>query len=134
MATRKTTAAKPMTRKAPAPTTAAKATKPAAPAPSKTVIVVPVAPVGIEIPKTKHKLVRDSFTIPKVEYAVLAELKQRATRLMRPAKKGELLRAGIGALNAMSDKAFIAALASVPSLKTGRPKNPPAVKAPAKKA
>ncbi len=74
-------------------------------------------------PKPKHKLVRDSFTIPKNEYALLDDLKQRATRLTRPAKKSEILRAGIAALNAMSDKAFMTALGSVPSLKTGRPKH-----------
>ena len=76
-----------------------------------------------ETTKAKHKLVRDSFTIPKNEYLVLTELKQRAERLMRPAKKGELLRAGIGALAAMSDAAFLAAMRKVPSLKTGRPKD-----------
>ncbi|HKX42205.1 MAG TPA: hypothetical protein VJO99_13690, partial [Burkholderiaceae bacterium] len=74
--------------------------------------------------KPKHKLVRDSFTIPKVEYAVLEGLKLRAANLKRPTKKSELLRAGVAVLNAMSDKAFLAAVAGVPSLKTGRPKQP----------
>jgi len=73
--------------------------------------------------KPKGKLVRDSFTIPKTEYAVLDELKQRAARLTRPAKKSEILRAGISALNAMPDAAFLAALSGVPSLSTGRPKH-----------
>jgi hypothetical protein len=70
----------------------------------------------------KAKLLRDSFTIPENEYAVLAALKERATHLRRPAKKSELLRAGIAALQAMNDKAFLAVLGEVPSLKTGRPK------------
>ena len=69
----------------------------------------------------KPKLVRDSFTIPKAEYLVLEELKQRASKLARPAKKSEVLRAGIKALAAMSDLALLAALASVPTIKTGRP-------------
>jgi len=73
-------------------------------------------------PDKRQKLVRDSFTIPKNEYAALGELKQRAARLARPAKKSELLRAGVAALAAMSDRAFLAALGAVPSLKTGRPK------------
>ena len=72
--------------------------------------------------KPKHKLVRDSFTIPKSEYQLLDALKLRAAALQRPTKKSELLRAGIAALNAMADKALLAALNSVPSLKTGRPK------------
>lgn len=73
-------------------------------------------------PKTKKpKLVRDSFTIPKAEYVVLADLKQRAAKLTRPAKKSELLRAAIKTLAALSDAAFLTALAQVPALKTGRP-------------
>jgi hypothetical protein len=72
--------------------------------------------------KPKSKLVRDSFTIPKLEYAVLEGLKVRAANLTRPVKKSELLRAGVAALNAMTDKAFLAALNGVQSLKTGRPK------------
>lgn len=70
----------------------------------------------------KAKLVRDSFTIPKPEYEALATLKRRAIGLGTEVKKGELLRAGIAALSAMSDRAFLAALKAVPSLKTGRPK------------
>lgn len=69
----------------------------------------------------KPKLVRDSFTIPKAEYVVLDDLKQRANKLTRPAKKSELLRAGIKALAALSDAAFLTALAQVPAIKTGRP-------------
>ena len=71
----------------------------------------------------KPKLVRDSFTIPKAEYVVLDELKERANKLTRPAKKSELLRAGIKALAALSDAAFLTALARVPAIKTGRPGN-----------
>jgi hypothetical protein len=69
----------------------------------------------------KPKLVRDSFTIPKLEYVVLDELKQRAWQLNSQAKKSELLRAGIKALAAMSDAALLAALQAVPAIKTGRP-------------
>lgn len=69
----------------------------------------------------KPKLVRDSFTIPKSEYAVMDELKQRGNRLGQAVKKSELLRAGIKALAAMSDQALLAALKAVPAIKTGRP-------------
>ena len=69
----------------------------------------------------KPKLVRDSFTIPKAEYGVLEELKQRGGKLGSQAKKSELLRAGIKALAAMPDTAFLAALQAVPAIKTGRP-------------
>lgn len=69
----------------------------------------------------KPKLVRDSFTIPKAEYVVLDDLKQRAAKLTRPAKKSELLRAGIKLLASISDAAFLTALEQVPAIKTGRP-------------
>ena len=69
----------------------------------------------------KPKLVRDSFTIPKDEYLVLADLKTRMTKLMQPAKKSELLRAGLKALAAMPDATIKKALLAVPSIKTGRP-------------
>lgn len=69
----------------------------------------------------KDKLVRDSFTIPKVEYAVIDELKQRAAKLNSPIKKSELLRAGIKILASLSNAALLTALAQVPTIKTGRP-------------
>ena len=69
----------------------------------------------------KPKLVRDSFTIPKTEFAVLEELKQRAAKLARPIKKSELIRAGIKVLAALSNAAFLTALNQVPTIKTGRP-------------
>ena len=69
----------------------------------------------------KPKLVRDSFTIPKAEYLILDDLKQRAVRTGTPTKKSELLRAGIKALAAMTDSGFKAALSAVPTIKTGRP-------------
>lgn len=94
--------------------TGAKAEKPAAKP-------VPAPKAEKSVKAKKPKLVRDSFTIPKTEYVVLDELKQRATQLARPIKKSELLRAGIKALAAMSDTGFLAALDQVPAIKTGRP-------------
>ena len=69
----------------------------------------------------KPKTIRDSFTIPKTEYAVIDALKLRAAKAGAPAKKSELLRAGIKALAAMNEAAFLAAIKAVPAIKTGRP-------------
>lgn len=112
---------KPAAKKAPATKPAARpaTTRAVAAAPAKASPATP--PAKAEKPK-KSKLVRDSFTIPKAEYLVLDELKQRAARLGVPAKKSEVLRAGIKALAAMSDMAFLASMAAVPAIKTGRPK------------
>ena len=83
----------------------------------------PAKPVAAPKPAKakKPKMVRDSMTMPKAEYAVLDELKLRAAKLGNPMKKTELLRAGIKALAAMSETGFVVALKAVPSLKTGRP-------------
>jgi hypothetical protein len=86
-------------------------TSPAAP------VTTRAAPLG----KAKPKLVRDSFTMPKAEYAAIDALKHRAGQLARQVKKSELLRAGVMALTAMDDQAFVAALVAVPTIKTGRP-------------
>jgi hypothetical protein len=99
----KKAAARPVAK--PAAQTAPKAPEPAKPAPKP----------------AKVKLVRDGFTIPASEYAVLAALKQRALAAAHPAKKSELLRAGIKLLAGLNDKAFLAALNAVPAVKTGRP-------------
>jgi hypothetical protein len=80
----------------------------------------PVQPARPDKPR-KTKLVRDSFTIPKSEYAVIDALKERAAKAGRPAKKSEVLRAGVKALSVMGDVAFLAALGAVPAIKTGRP-------------
>ncbi len=71
----------------------------------------------------KSKLVRDSFTIPKDEYVVLDLLKQRTAQLGHPAKKSELLRAGIKLLSGLSDPALKKAMGAVPAIKTGRPRS-----------
>lgn len=126
------------------PVTAPKAAKPAkkaaaekAPASKPATATKPakaaaaVKPTKATEPKGKKpKLVRDSFTIPKDEYAVLDTLKDRATALAHPVKKSELLRAGLKVLAGLSDSALRSALQAVPSIKTGRPKADAAEPAP----
>ena len=126
------------------PVTAPKAAKPAkkaaaekAPASKPAIATKPakavaaVKPTKATEPKGKKpKLVRDSFTIPKDEYAVLDTLKDRATALAHPVKKSELLRAGLKVLAGLSDSALRSALQAVPSIKTGRPKADAAEPAP----
>ena len=67
----------------------------------------------------KVKLVRDSFTIPKLEYLMLEALKLRAGAMGTSVKKNELIRAGIKALAAMSDSHFSTAIKAVQASKTG---------------
>jgi hypothetical protein len=108
-------AAKPLA-KAAAPAAKKPAAAPAAKAPAKPV-------VANDKPKTpKVKMERDSFTMPKDEYAQIAALKKRLEGLGKPVKKSELLRAGLKLLSTLNDTALKAALNTVPTIKTGRPK------------
>jgi hypothetical protein len=72
--------------------------------------------------KPKAKLVRDSFTMPQADFALVALLKDRALDFKRPTKKSELLRAGLQALVKLDDKALRAALDALTPLTPGRPK------------
>ncbi|MEK9940508.1 MAG: hypothetical protein VW548_06050 [Methylotenera sp.] len=103
--------------------TKASLTKKAAPKkaePKKEVKVKAAKPVKEKTPKLKME--RDSFTMPKTVYAQFHVLKERLNKLGQPAKKSELLRAGIMQLSAMTDAALKAAMSKVPAIKTGRPK------------
>lgn len=72
--------------------------------------------------KADLKLVRDSFTIPAIDIARIDQLKRRTLALGRATKKSELLRAGLHALQALSDAELTAVLSGLAVLKTGRPK------------
>jgi hypothetical protein len=77
----------------------------------------------VEKEKTpKLKMERDSFTMPKAEYAQFYVLKDRLIKLGQPVKKSELLRAGLMLLSALTDANLKAAMSKVPAIKTGRPK------------
>ena len=113
--------------------TTTKAVKPVAKKVSNAPVTAPVPspakaakPVTVKTDKKKDKpekvkVVRDSFTIPKTEYAQIAAMKKRAMDLGLEAKKSELIRAGLALLGNTTDAAFRKALGNVPTLKTGRP-------------
>lgn len=73
-------------------------------------------------PAKRIKLVRDSFTMPREDFERIARLKSRAIDLKRPAKKSELLRAGLQALERLDNAGLHAALDALQPIKTGRPK------------
>ena len=69
----------------------------------------------------KPKLIRDSFTMPDVEYVVIAALKKRCLNVGVSAKKSEILRAAVANLARLSDRSVLAALRRLEVIKTGRP-------------
>ncbi len=124
---KKVVATKPVAAKTVAAKPAATKIIPTKPAPVAAKVVpnkvVKAKIVKVEKEKSpKLKMERDSFTMPKVEYAQFYVLKERLVKLGQPAKKSELLRAGIMQLTAMTDAALKAAMSKVPAIKTGRPK------------
>lgn len=132
----KATASKPVVAKAtatrtttavrkPAATKTVATTKPIASSPVKTASKNTAKEKSIKPVKEKSvklKMERDSFTMPKIEYAQFGILKARLEKLGQPAKKSELLRAGIMLLSAMTDTALKTTMTKVPTIKTGRPK------------
>jgi len=115
-----------------APLTAAKAA-PAKAASAKSVpvksapVAVAAAPKAVaaekpaKVEKHRKKLVRDSFTMPADDFALIAMLKERALDGKRPAKKSELLRAGLRALIGLKATELAAALNALAPVKAGRP-------------
>lgn len=69
----------------------------------------------------KDKLVRDSFTMPRSDFALIDQLKEKALGFKRPTKKSELLRAGLHVLASLSDAKLKTALGALVPLKLGRP-------------
>jgi hypothetical protein len=69
----------------------------------------------------KAKLVRDSFTMPEGEYALIATLKKRCLHAGVSAKKSEILRAAVANLARLGDSSVVAAVRRLEVIKTGRP-------------
>jgi hypothetical protein len=72
--------------------------------------------------KLRVRLVRDSFTMPEPDFALIAALKSRTLAAQRETKKSELLRAGLHVLMALDDDTLLSALGRLQPLKLGRPK------------
>jgi hypothetical protein len=70
----------------------------------------------------KIKLVRDSFTMPEAEYAVLGEVKKACLKAGVEVKKSELLRVGVSLIRQLEVAKLKEILAGLPALKAGRPK------------
>ena len=82
----------------------------------------PALPAKSASVSSAPKVVRDTFTMPAADYALLAELKQRSLSLCLETYKSELVRAGLRLLAGLPDPEFRAAVLSVDRVKVGRPK------------
>jgi hypothetical protein len=86
-------------------------------------VVKPAAVKPIK-PAKPVKVVRDSFTMPDADFAIIDRIKLRAIEWKQPVKKSEVLRAALHALDALSDAKVKALLADLVPIKKGRPKAP----------
>ena len=106
----------------------AKVAKKAAPAPKvpRKGAAKPAAPeaAGEAVREKSHKarLVRDSFTMPEHEYELLGQVKKACLKAGFEIKKSELLRIGVALIGQLDLATLQNVLASLPQLKTGRPK------------
>lgn len=106
----------------PAVKAAVKAAVKPAPVTAATPVAAPEAQAGRDKVR-KAKLVRDSFTMPEQEYAVLGQVKKACLKAGFEIKKSELLRIGVALISQLDMATLQNILASLPQLKTGRPKN-----------
>jgi len=93
------------------------ARKPAVKAP----VPAPKSALRAPVQDARPVLVRDSFTMPEREYAVLLEVKQACLRAGIDVKKSELLRIGVALLGQLDVATLQSVLGALPQLKTGRP-------------
>ena len=69
----------------------------------------------------KGGLIRDSFTFPAEDYALIAQLRKRALDGGREVKKSEIMRVGLAVLAALPLEDLWRALDGMKRIKTGRP-------------
>ena len=93
----------------------------AAPPPARKAVRKAALPERVLALETRPNLVRDSFTMPEDEYAVLADVRQACLRAGVDVKKSELLRIGVALLGQLDLNTLQTVLVALPQLKTGRP-------------
>lgn len=67
------------------------------------------------------RVIRDSFTMPAVDYELISELRTRCMKAGVGITKSELLRAGLNALGSMTDKELVKVIEKLEKVRTGRP-------------
>ena len=75
-------------------------------------------------PIKRVQSIREIFSYSADDAARLQRLIKRAARIGALSNKSEVVRAGLRALDALSDEQLLKALQAVPRLKPGRPKQP----------
>jgi hypothetical protein len=90
-------------------------------APGKRATKPAATPAKADKPK-KQKIVRDSFTMPEIEYASIAAVKKACLAAGVEIKKSEILRIGVSLVTKLTPQKIKAAQAMLVPLKAGRPR------------
>lgn len=69
-----------------------------------------------------EKVIRDSFTMPILDHALIGKIKQRSIKAGIVTTKSEVVRAGLIALTEMTEARFIDTVKAVTKVKVGRQK------------
>jgi hypothetical protein len=67
------------------------------------------------------RVIKDSFTMPQSDYDLIAQLKKRVMMAGIETSKSEVLRAGLNALQAMSERELLKVFEGLVKVKQGRP-------------
>ena len=78
-------------------------------------------PPESEKPKNRKRVIRDSFTLPSHDYELITTIRERCLDSRVTINKSEVIRAGLHALNEMSNEELLAVVDSLTKIKTGRP-------------
>ncbi len=109
------------TKPASAPKRRAPGRTPAAAAKTETKQEPITAPPQAEVPKKRLKVVRDSFSMPKIDHDKIDYLKKRFVTYDMTVKKNELLRAGLRLLERLDDTTLLTEIGYLENVRTGRP-------------
>lgn len=69
----------------------------------------------------RDKVVRDGFSMPSTDYALIGEFQQTLLELRVSVTKSEVVRAGLHALKHLKGDELVALFGSLEKVKTGRP-------------
>lgn len=81
----------------------------------------PEQPTQQKKQKKQKKVIRDSFTLPTDDYELITTIRERCLDNRVTINKSEVIRAGLHALNQMTNEELVAVVESLTKIKTGRP-------------
>jgi hypothetical protein len=67
------------------------------------------------------QVVRDTFTFPDQDYALISEIQERCLRSATMINKSEIVRAGLNSLSKLSDSELLEIISGLTKIKPGRP-------------